>query len=196
MRGGQPFQDLRLDLPRQLVRVLVLVQLHRVRILREVILREVQDLRADERFHRARLLMAIEAACPASPSAAGERFTIRCQFHEMFLRTFDDIAERKEVHHIQRGAEAGRAGGRQRVVRSGNVVAQGFGCPLADEDRARIADLARTRVRAFRVMISRCSGAMVFASSTATVSTDGTTMMRPFCSSEAPAMSARGAFSS
>ena len=66
---GQPFEDLLLDLVGELVRVLVLVQLHRMGILCEMILGEAQDLRTDERFHRCFLRIAIDAAWPAIPSA-------------------------------------------------------------------------------------------------------------------------------
>jgi hypothetical protein len=50
-----------------------------------MILREVQDLRTDKRLHRERLLMAIDAACPARPSAAASVSAYGASFMKCFF---------------------------------------------------------------------------------------------------------------
>ena len=60
-------------------------------------------------------------------------------FRSAVLAVSDDAARLQEIVRIQRRREPGRGVGRQDVVGTGPVVADGFGRIGADENGARVA---------------------------------------------------------
>jgi len=51
-----------------------------------------------------------------------------------------EVRALQEIFDAQRREEAGRSARGQHVVRAGQVIAEGHGCIVPDEDRARIGD--------------------------------------------------------
>ena len=70
--------------------------------------------------------------------------------------TFDHRGSFHKVHHAKPGRKSRRARGRQYMVGSGDIVADGFRCVATKEDRAGMSDLgkpaARLRHREFKML--------------------------------------------
>ena len=111
------------------------------------------------------------------------------------FRVTGKLRGRDEIIHRQRRGKARRTAGRQGVIRSGHIVAQGLGAEAAEEMEPAL----RTRPRTFigsSVQISRCSGAIRFAISNAISMLPSVRMIIPFRRRDAPAISFLGSSAS
>jgi len=72
---------------------------------------------------------------------ATKRFDHRCRLFEVALLEMNQADAAAEVFHRQAGEKRGRSTGRQNVARAGGKIADGFGRPRADENRASCRDL-------------------------------------------------------